>query len=58
MTGMALEQKPQGSGVDFAEVLTAQQTATVSKVASSHMLRLVRGELNGMPHRFRAAARF
>ena len=56
MNGIALDQQPQGIGVDPDEVLTVQQAASVLKVSYSHMLRLVRGEINGMPpvHHVRA----
>ena len=56
MNGMALDQRPQGIGADPDEVLTAQQAASVLKVSYSHMLRLVRGGINGMPpvHHVRA----
>lgn len=56
MNGIALDQQPQGSGVDPDQVLTVQQAASVLKVSYSHMLRLVRGEISGMPpvHHVRA----
>jgi excisionase family DNA binding protein len=56
MNGMVLEQQPQVIGADPDEVLTIQQAASVLKVSYSHMLRLVRGEINGMPpvHHVRA----
>ena len=56
MNGIALDQQPQGIGVDPDEVLTVQQAASVLKVSYSHMLRLVRGEISGMPpvHHVRA----
>jgi excisionase family DNA binding protein len=56
MNGMALEQQPYGIGADPDEVLTIQQAASVLKVSYSHMLRLVRGEITGMPaiHHVRA----
>ena len=56
MNGIALDQQPQGIGVDPDEVLTVQQAASVLKVSYSHMLRLVRGEIEGMPpvHHVRA----
>jgi excisionase family DNA binding protein len=56
MNGIALDQQPQVSGADPDEVLTVQQAASVLKVSYSHMLRLVRGEINGMPpvHHVRA----
>ena len=56
MNGMALEQQGQGMRVDPDEVLTVQQAASVLKVSYSHMLRLVRGEVHGMPpvHHVRA----
>ena len=56
MNGMTLEQQPQAISMDPDEVLTVQQAASVLKVSYSHMLRLVRGEINGMPpvHHVRA----
>jgi excisionase family DNA binding protein len=56
MNGMALDQQPQGIGVDPDEILTVQQAASVLRVSYSHMLRLVRGEITGMPpvHHVRA----
>ena len=56
MNGMALDQQPQGIVMDPDEILTVQQAASVLKVSYSHMLRLVRGEVHGMPpvHHVRA----
>ena len=56
MNGMTLEQQPQAISMDPDEVLTVQQAASVLKVSYSHMLRLVRGEISGMPpvHHVRA----
>jgi hypothetical protein len=49
MNGVAMEQQFQGMGADPDEILTVQQAASVLKVSYSHMLRLVRGEVHGMP---------
>lgn len=42
--------------VDPNEILTVRQAARVLKVSYSHMLRLIRGEVNGIPpvHHVRA----
>ena len=56
MNGVALEKQPKPMALDPNEILTIQQAARVLKVSYSHMLRLIRGEVNGMPpvHHVRA----
>ena len=56
MNGVALDRQPEPVAVDPNEILTVQQAARVLKVSYSHMLRLIRGEVNGMPpvHHVRA----
>ena len=56
MNGIALDRQTPEIRLDPDEVLTVQQAASVLKVSYSHMLRLVRGEINGMPpvHHVRA----
>ncbi len=56
MNGMVVERQPEPGAVDPNEILTVHQAARVLKVSYSHMLRLIRGEVNGMPpvHHVRA----
>ena len=56
MNGMAMERQPQAGAADPNEILTVQQAARVLKVSYSHMLRLIRGDVTGMPpvHHVRA----
>jgi len=56
MNGMVLERQPEPGAGDPNEILTVHQAARVLKVSYSHMLRLIRGEVNGMPpvHHVRA----
>ena len=56
MNSAILEKEPESIAVDPNEILTVDQAARVLKVSYSHMLRLIRGEVNGMPpvHHVRA----
>jgi hypothetical protein len=56
MNSAVLEKGPESVPVDPNEILTVHQAARVLKVSYSHMLRLIRGEVNGMPpvHHVRA----
>jgi excisionase family DNA binding protein len=56
MNSAILENEPKSKTADPDEILTVQQAAQVLKVSYSHMLRLIRGEVNGMPplHHVRA----
>ena len=51
-----LDKEPESIAIDPNEILTVQQAAQVLKVSYSHMLRLIRGEVSGMPpvHHVRA----
>ena len=56
MNSAILDNEPVSIAVDPNEILTVHQAAQVLKVSYSHMLRLVRGEVSGMPpvHHVRA----
>jgi len=56
MNQVVLEEQPDRITGDPNEILTVQQAAAVLKVSYSHMLRLIRGAVNGMPpvHHVRA----
>jgi excisionase family DNA binding protein len=56
MNSTILEKEPESMAVDPNEILTVHQAARVLKVSYSHMLRLIRGEVSGMPpvHHVRA----
>ena len=56
MNSAILENEPKSKTADPDEILTVHQAAHVLKVSYSHMLRLIRGEVNGMPplHHVRA----
>ena len=56
MNSAVLETEPESKTADPNEILTVHQAAQVLKVSYSHMLRLIRGEVNGMPpvHHVRA----
>jgi len=56
MHQVVLEEQPERITGDPNEILTVQQAATLLKVSYSHMLRLIRGAVNGMPpvHHVRA----
>ncbi len=56
MNGVALDMQPEPVAADPNEILTVHQAARVLKVSYSHMLRLRRGSVNGMPpvHHVRA----
>ncbi len=56
MNQVVLEKRPEPIAMDPNEILTVQQAAAVLKVSYSHMLRLIRGAVNGMPpvHHVRA----
>ena len=49
MNAEFLEKRPEQIAPDPNEILTIQQAAHVLKVSYSHMLRLLRGAVNGMP---------
>jgi excisionase family DNA binding protein len=56
MNGMILGDQPELGLADPNEILTVHQAAIALKVSYSHMLRLIRGEVSGMPpvHHVRA----
>ncbi len=56
MNGMILGGQSQPGSADPNEILTVHQAAVALKVSYSHMLRLIRGEVSGMPpvHHVRA----
>jgi excisionase family DNA binding protein len=56
MNSAILEKQPESIAIDPNEILTVHQAARVLKVSYSHMLRLIRGEVSGMPpvHHVRA----
>jgi excisionase family DNA binding protein len=56
MNSAILEKELESTAVDPNEILTVHQAAQVLKVSYSHMLRLIRGEVSGMPpvHHVRA----
>jgi excisionase family DNA binding protein len=56
MNSAILEKESESIAVDPNEILTVQQAAQVLKVSYSHMLRLIRGQVSGMPpvHHVRA----
>ncbi len=56
MNSAILAKEPESITIDPNEILTVHQAAQVLKVSYSHMLRLVRGEVSGMPpvHHVRA----
>jgi excisionase family DNA binding protein len=56
MNGTILEGQPELGLADPNEILTVHQAAVALKVSYSHMLRLIRGEVSGMPpvHHVRA----
>src|SRR5690348_11161364 len=56
MNSAMLEKEPESIAIDPNEILTVHQAAQVLKVSYSHMLRLIRGEVSGMPpvHHVRA----
>jgi excisionase family DNA binding protein len=49
MTGAAIERQLEPVQADPNEILTVQQAAHVLKVSYSHMLRLIRGEVDRLP---------
>jgi excisionase family DNA binding protein len=49
MTGAAIERQLEPVQADPNEILTVQQAAQVLKVSYSHMLRLIRGEVDRLP---------
>ena len=49
MNSAILEKEPESMAADPNEILTVHQAAEVLKVSYSHMLRLIRGEVSGMP---------
>jgi len=51
-----LEKESESIAVDANEILTVHQAEQVLKVSYSHMLRLIRGQVSGMPpvHHVRA----
>lgn len=56
MNAAMLEKGPEAIPADPNEILTVHQAACVLKVSYSHMLRLIRGEVSGIPpvHHVRA----
>jgi excisionase family DNA binding protein len=56
MNSEILEKQPEAIARDPNEILTVEQAADVLKVSYSHMLRLIRGAVTGMPpvHHVRA----
>ena len=56
MNQVVLEKQPEPIVVDPNEILTVQQAAGLLKVSYSHMLRLIKGAVNGIPpvHHVRA----
>jgi len=56
MNQVVLDKQPEPIAVDPNEILTVQQAAGLLKVSYSHMLRLIKGAVNGIPpvHHVRA----
>jgi excisionase family DNA binding protein len=56
MNGMILGTQPEPARADPNEILTVQQAARALKVSYSHILRLIRGDVSGIPpvHHVRA----
>jgi hypothetical protein len=49
ISDVAAEKQPEVLSADPEEILTVQQSAQVLKISYSHMLRLIRHEVHGMP---------